>query len=139
VTTLRKSPRRPRAGRPLTYDIAVSEEFEHWRRWLDDQLGLMSAADADAFVRKLWLDESHWPSIFELAAGAALRKAGYDVAYERENGGLTPDWTALNGDGSPAMFVEVHTDQPGQGNVRAHPRVDHCQSRTNVAGNQIGA
>ncbi|MGI5151444.1 hypothetical protein ACQEVC_34610 [Plantactinospora sp. CA-294935] len=105
---------RPRSGRPLTYDIATLEQYEPWRLWLDAQLALLPAADAQMFEGKLWLDESHWPSIFELAAGAALRTSGYDVVYEREFDGKTPDWTALNEDGSPAMFVEVHTDQPSK-------------------------
>ncbi|GLY97446.1 hypothetical protein [Actinoplanes sp. NBRC 103695] len=105
---------RRRSDRQLTYDIAVSEEYEPWRRWLDDQVALLPARDADAFARNLWLDEHHWPSIFELAAGAALRGEGYDIAYERRFEGLTPDWTVLNWDGSPAMFVEVHTDQPAK-------------------------
>jgi hypothetical protein len=91
--------------------------------------------DAAVFERKLWLDEHHWPSIFELAAGAALRGEGYDLAYEREFDGLTPDWTVLNADGSPAMFVEVHTDQPPKetfGRIRGWHVLDQYISKIPV-------
>lgn len=63
-------------------------------------------------ARRLWLDEHFWPVNFELAAGAGLRTAGLNVAYEQDWDGLTPDWTVLSQDGKPLAFVEVHTDQP---------------------------
>ena len=97
------------AERRLTYDIAVEAEFEHWRRWYGEQLALLPREDADRLDGQLWLDESFWPITFELAAGAGLRAAGFEVAYERSHDGLTPDWTVLTAEGDPAMFVEVHT------------------------------
>ncbi|MBQ1022966.1 hypothetical protein [Micromonospora sp. C95] len=105
---------RPRSGRQLTYDIAVDEEYAPRRAWLSEQLDLLAAKQAAEFGRKLWLDESHWPCVFELAAGAALRGASFTAVYEGEHGRLTPDWTVLGADGKPAMFVEVHTDQPAR-------------------------
>ncbi len=107
-----KAGKRPPEQRQLTYDIAVNEDCEPWRRWLDDQLALLPAGIADAMARKIWLDEHFWPVNFELAAGAGLREAGLCVAYEAEWDGLTPDWTVLSEEGKPLAFVEVHTDQP---------------------------
>ncbi|MEU7794850.1 hypothetical protein AB0B11_15595 [Micromonospora tulbaghiae] len=100
--------------RQLTYDIAVEPEFEPWRRWYEEQLALLPPRQADALARRLWLDEHFWPVTFELAAGAAVRAAGYRAVYERDYGGLTPDWTALTPDGEPAFFLEVHTDEPAR-------------------------
>ncbi|WP_431728924.1 hypothetical protein [Verrucosispora sp. TAA-831] len=102
----------PPDRRRLTFDIAVEPDFEHWRDWYDEQLALLPFSDAEQLAGRLWKDEFFWPVTMELAAGAALRSAGYLVAYERQYGGLTPDWTVLSPDGSPVMFVEVHTDQP---------------------------
>lgn len=101
-----------RSRRPLTYDIAVEPEFEPWREWIDAQLSHLPLVAAVNLERRLWLDESHWPSIIELAAGAALRSAGYTIVYEQEWDGLTPDWTAVDTAGQPVLFVEAHTDQP---------------------------
>jgi hypothetical protein len=108
----RKVGKYPPEQRQLTYDIAVNDECERWRLWLDDQLARLSPSVADAMARRIWLDEHFWPVNFELAAGAGLRDAGLCVAYEVEWDGLTPDWTVLSEDGKPLAFVEVHTDQP---------------------------
>jgi hypothetical protein len=104
--------KRPPERRQLTYDIAVNDDCEPWRCWLDDQLGLLPAGVADGLTRRLWLDEHFWPVNFELATGACLRAAGLEVAYEEARDGLSPDWTVLSEEGSPLAFVEVHTDQP---------------------------
>ncbi|MTK04707.1 hypothetical protein [Micromonospora sp. CP22] len=102
----------PSDRRRLTFDIAVEPQFQHWRDWYDEQLALLPSSDAEQLAGRLWKDEFFWPVTMELAAGAALRSAGYLVAYERQYGGLTPDWTVLSPDDDPVMFVEVHTDQP---------------------------
>ncbi|MGN9767438.1 hypothetical protein ACTMS2_20030 [Micromonospora sp. SD12] len=108
--------------RQLTYDIAVDPGFEHWRRWYGAQLALLPIPQADALARRLWLDEHFWPVTFELAAGAAIRSAGYTAVYEHDHGGLTPDWTAHAPSGELAFLIEVHTDQPAKetfGRIRA--------------------
>jgi hypothetical protein len=114
--------KRPPEQRPLTYDIAVEDTYADWRAWLDDQLGLLDQHAADRQAGKVWLDESFWTVLFELAAGAALRNQHFNVAYERNWDGLTPDWTVMSADGRPLCFVEVHTDSPTQetyGEIRA--------------------
>jgi hypothetical protein len=108
----RKSGKYPPEQRQLTYDIAVKDEYEPWRRWLDDQLAQLPSRAADAMTRKIWLDEHFWPTNFELAVGAGLRNAGLSVVYEAEWDGLTPDWTILSEHAKPLAFIEVHTDQP---------------------------
>ncbi|MFC7482928.1 hypothetical protein ACFQX7_27110 [Luedemannella flava] len=100
--------------RQLTYDIAVDAAFESWRRWYDEQFAHLPAPQADELVRRLWQDEHFWPVTFELAAGAAIRSAGYTARYEKDYDGLTPDWSALTPEGELAFFVEVHTDQPSE-------------------------
>jgi hypothetical protein len=103
---------RPPQERQLTYDIAVDEQYAPWRAWLDEQLDLLEPAQAQEQAGRVWLDEGFWTVLFEMAVGAHLRSRGFQVAYERELGGLTPDWTILNSTGDPAGFVEVHTDNP---------------------------
>lgn len=117
--------RRSPQARQLTYDIAVEPEYESWRLWYDEQLSQLTDVQADGLARRLWLDEHFWPVTFELAAGAALRAAGLDVAYEavfqEADSRLTPDWTVV-ASGGPLAFVEVHTDQPSKetfGQLRA--------------------
>jgi hypothetical protein len=97
--------------RQLTYDIAVEATYEPWRRWYDKQLALLPTAQANALAGRLWLDEHFWPVTFELAAGAAIRAAGYSAVYEQDHGGLTPDWAALTPQGELAFIIEVHTEQ----------------------------
>jgi hypothetical protein len=109
---LRRFSKRPPEQRQLTYDIAVEDNYAPWREWLDDQLTLLPCRVADGMARRIWLDEHFWPVNFELAAGAGLRAAGLNVAYERDWDGVTPDWTVLSEDGKPLAFVEVHTDMP---------------------------
>ncbi|WP_214111404.1 hypothetical protein [Acrocarpospora catenulata] len=109
-------------GRSLTYDNAVDEEFAPRRAWLDEQLGRLPAKQADRLARNVWLDEHYWPVHFEMATGAALRRAGLQLVYDRSWDGQTPDWTVLTDDGKPVCLVEVHTASPPRetyGNMRA--------------------
>ncbi|WP_033822962.1 hypothetical protein [Kitasatospora sp. MBT63] len=115
---------RPPEQRELTYDIAVEEQYSSWRSWLDDQLDLLPAKEADAFARKLWFDQYFWGDNIELATGAVLRGTGLPVAYEHPwgKGNLTPDWTVLDAAGNPLALVEVVTDSPSKetyGQMRA--------------------
>jgi hypothetical protein len=108
--------------RPLTYDIAVKDEYQSWRVWLDEQLAVLPEATAATIARKVWQEEHFWPCIMELATGAGLRALGLEVAYERAWDGLTPDWTVLSAEGKPTCFIEVHTDSPPSetnGQIRA--------------------
>ncbi|GAB1512595.1 hypothetical protein [Actinophytocola sp. KF-1] len=98
--------------RELTYDIAVEDQYEPWRQWLDDQLSLLPAHDAETLAGKVWVDKDFWTVNFELAVGAWLREQELWVAYEQEWDGVTPDWTILSDTGQPMGFVEVHTHNP---------------------------
>ncbi|MGW0572950.1 hypothetical protein [Streptomyces tauricus] len=104
--------RRPE-GRPLSYDLAVEDEYEPWREWLDVQLALLPDKDADTYARNLWKDQNFWSDHIELAAGEALRASGFHVEYERLWGTKTPDWTVLD-DGQPVALVEVVTHSPSK-------------------------
>lgn len=106
---------RPPEQRQLTYDQAVADEYAPWRAWLDEQLAHLTPAQAAAAAGKVWLDESFWTVVFELAAGAALRERGLNAVYEAKFDDQTPDWTVLDEAGEPACFVEVHTDMPAPG------------------------
>lgn len=102
--------------RELSYDIQVQDEYAPWRVWLDEQLAQLPEKKANTLAGRLWRDEFFWSVIFELAAGAGLRRAGFAVAYEQpvDGGGLTPDWTVMTPDGRPLLLVEVHTDDPAK-------------------------
>jgi len=106
---------RPPELRQLTYEQAVADEYAPWRDWLDEQLMQLTPAQAAAAAGRVWLDESFWTVIFELATGAALRARGLRVAYEAQFDGLAPDWTVLGERDEPVCFVEVHTDMPAPG------------------------
>lgn len=106
---------RPPENRMLSYDLAVLDEYEPWRIWLDEQLDFLPEAAASAFAANLWRDQNFWPSISELAVGADLRRRGFGVEYERRWGTLTPDWTVVNEHGTPVALVEVLTHSPRKG------------------------
>ncbi|MGW5248320.1 hypothetical protein ACWEQN_31625 [Streptomyces sp. NPDC004129] len=78
--------KRPPENRMLSYDLAVLDEYEPWRIWLDEQLDLLPEAAAAAFAANLWRDQNFWPDIIELAVGAALRRRGFSVEFERRWG-----------------------------------------------------
>ncbi|MHB9861997.1 hypothetical protein [Streptomyces sp. YIM S03343] len=107
--------KRPPENRMLSYDQAVLDEYEPWRIWLDEQLDLLPEATAAAFAANLWRDQNFWPDVIELAVGAALRRQGFSVEFERRWGTLTPDWTVIGADGTPVALVEVLTHSPRQG------------------------
>ncbi|ALC25700.1 hypothetical protein [Streptomyces sp. CFMR 7] len=107
--------KRPPENRMLSYDLAVLEEYEPWRIWLDEQLDLLPDTTAAVFAANLWRDQNFWPDIIELAAGDALRRKGLTVEFERSWGNLTPDWTVLGEDGVPVALVEVLTHSPPKG------------------------
>ncbi|MEV7296864.1 hypothetical protein AB0N79_35400 [Streptomyces microflavus] len=104
--------KRPPESRMLSYDLAVLDEYEPWRIWLDEQLDLLPDATAAVFAANLWRDQNFWPNIIELAAGAALRRKSLTVEFERRWGTLTPDWTVLDEAGVPVALVEVLTHSP---------------------------
>ncbi|MFJ8636988.1 hypothetical protein [Streptomyces sp. NPDC093568] len=105
--------RRPE-GRPLSYDLAVEDEYGPWRAWLDAQLALLPDKQADNYARNLWRDQNFWSDHIELAAGEALRASGLRVEYERLWGTQTPDWTVLDAEGRPMALVEVLTHSPSK-------------------------
>ncbi len=107
--------KRPPENRMLSYDLAVLEEYEPWRIWLDEQLDLLPDTTAAVFAANLWRDQNFWPDIIELAAGDALRRKGLTVEFERSWANLTPDWTVLGEDGVPVALVEVLTHSPPKG------------------------
>lgn len=107
--------KRPPENRMLSYDLAVLDEYEPWRIWLDEQLDLLPEAAASAFAANLWRDQNFWPDTIELAAGAALRRCGFSAEFERRWGTLTPDWTVVGENGAPVALVEVLTHSPQQG------------------------
>ncbi|MFD9238447.1 hypothetical protein ACFWB3_24705 [[Kitasatospora] papulosa] len=106
--------KRPPENRMLSYDLAVLDEYEPWRIWLDEQLDLLPQNTAKTFAANLWRDQNFWPDVIELAAGAALRRRGFGVEFERRWGNLTPDWTVID-DGTPLALVEVLTHSPRKG------------------------
>ena len=107
--------KRPPEGRMLSYDLAVLEEHEPWRLWLDEQLDLLPEAVAKTFTENLWRDQNFWPDVIELATGAELRQRGFSVEFERRWGELTPDWTVLGKGGTAVALVEVLTYSPPPG------------------------
>ncbi|MEV7571452.1 hypothetical protein, partial [Streptomyces tanashiensis] len=107
--------KRPPESRMLSYDIAVLDEYEPWRIWLDEQLALLPEAAASASASNIWREQNFWPDFTELATGAALRQRGFTVEYERQWGTLTPDWTVVGEDGEPVAPVEVLTHSPQKG------------------------
>ncbi|MGW8767844.1 hypothetical protein ACWGN5_35770 [Streptomyces sp. NPDC055815] len=107
--------KRPPENRMLSYDLAVLDEYEPWRIWLDEQLALLPEAAADTFAANLWRDQNFWPDFIELAAGAALRRRGFSVEFERQWGTLTPDWTVVGEKGEPVALVEVLAHSPQKG------------------------
>jgi len=70
----------------LTYDIAVEPQYEPWRVWIDEQLSYLPLAAAN-FERRLWLDESHRPSIIELAADYGSTKSRPGLSFEERTRG----------------------------------------------------
>jgi hypothetical protein len=111
----RRYGKRPPENRMLSYDLAVLDEYEPWRIWLDEQLDLLPEAAAQAFEANLWRDQNFWPDVIELAAAAPRRRRGFSVDFERRWGKLTPDWTVLGADSAPIALVEVLTHSPQQG------------------------
>ena len=60
--------------RQLTYDIAVLDEYAPRHGRLDAQMDLFEPEQAAELAGKVWLDESFWTVIYELAAGAAATR-----------------------------------------------------------------
>lgn len=110
----RRYGRRPPEDRPLSYDIAVQDEYEPWRAWLEAQLALLPEKAAGTFGQHLWHDQNFWSYLHELAAGAALRATGLAVQFERLWDIQTPDWTVLDEHGEPFALVEVLTHSPSK-------------------------
>ncbi|GAA3122959.1 hypothetical protein [Streptomyces goshikiensis] len=73
TTEQRFGPRFVAEQRILSYDLAV----------LDEQLDLLPEPAGKAFGTNLWRDQNFWPDVIEPAAGAALRRWGFSVEFER--------------------------------------------------------
>ncbi|WP_327713181.1 hypothetical protein OG912_37075 [Streptomyces sp. NBC_00464] len=56
--------KRPPENRMLSYDLAVLDEYEPWRIWLDEQLGLLPEAAAETFAANLRpVTRTRWPPV----------------------------------------------------------------------------
>ncbi|NEA21980.1 hypothetical protein [Actinomadura bangladeshensis] len=90
------SERRRYHQRSLLHDQLVGEEFAGLRAWLREQAALLEMRKAAALCRRLWDERRYWSAVYELAAGAALRRAGprplHEQRWDQPGGGVqTPD------------------------------------------------
>jgi hypothetical protein len=67
--------------------------------------------DVHSFVEKLMTQprRDRFHTYRELQVGVHFRDRGFDLRYEREIGGQTPDWCLSNEDGSPREILDVFT------------------------------
>ena len=77
----------------------------------------IDSRDVETFVRKFRTenDPQRFHTFRELICGEELFRRGLKARYEQALGGLTPDWTIYEEDGSACEIVDV---------VTLHPRYD---------------
>ena len=78
---------------------------------LQELVKKLDADDVQVFVNKFTTQSlsSRFHTYRELLIGAHLREHGFDVRYEHQIGGKTPDWSLLNTDGTPKEIIDVFT------------------------------
>jgi hypothetical protein len=106
----------------LSYGIAVNDEYESLRAWLDTQFAFLSEAEAakrrtmSGLMRASGRQLSSWrPELVCEPPASRFSMNANGAANAR-----TPDWTAVDAAGRPAAvcFVEVHTGPTAEGDIR---------------------
>jgi len=119
----------PHFQQPWPYCIATEEKFsllrqqiEHWVSSLPEKLQRKTIAN-------LQKDKSFWQSYHELAIGNLLKNLGLRTEFEKDFGGLTPDWYVSASDGSQAFIVEVLTENISESEKSENKQIADLEHR----------
>jgi hypothetical protein len=84
---------------------------DHINGRIYELLGEVHSDDVSRFVRKFRnsSDEECFHTYRELILGAHLRSGGWNLRYEQNLDGRTPDWALMDDDGHVAEILEVVT------------------------------
>jgi hypothetical protein len=109
--------RLPSYQRPDLYTIAVDKEKENLRLEIENWVRDLPQAAKDKVIPRLRSPDNLQQAYNELAVGHALKQLGYEPEYERQIGGITPDWYIAAKNDVPAFAVEVFTANPPEERV----------------------
>jgi hypothetical protein len=95
------------ANRPECFALATAEDRQAQRQWVNAALRLLPEPGRSSIFGHLLNSRRFLQSYHELAVGDILMDAGYQVEYEPDLGGFTPDLVARNPDGTVRAIFEV--------------------------------
>jgi len=104
--------RLPSYQRPVLYSIAIDEEKENLRLEIEDWVRGLPQAAKKEIIPRLRSPKNLQQTYNELAVGHTLKQLGYELEYERQIAGITPDWYIAAKSDVPAFVVEVFTANP---------------------------
>lgn len=125
----RRYEKRPVYQRPRIYDIAVGPDCETLRAEIEDWVAGLASAVRPEVISKLRSAKGFVQTYHELAVGNILRRLGHEVEYEKNVGGLTPDWCANATNGRLVFVVEVFTVRPPESAQKRDARRRHLLGR----------
>lgn len=99
---------KPRRALPSFWLIATDDARAHQRAWINGAAARLPEPGRSEMVRNLRNDRQFLSAHSELAVAALLQREALVPEYERDLGGVTPDFY-LPVLGSRAAIVEVHT------------------------------
>ena len=109
--------RLPSYQRPVLYSIAVDKEKENLRLEIEDWVRDLPQAAKDKVIPRLRSPNNLQQAYNELAVGHTLKQLGYELEYERQIAGITPDWYIDAKSDVPAFVVEVFTANPPEDRI----------------------
>jgi hypothetical protein len=93
--------------RPRIYFIATLDDWRDRREQIETWVEALPQVVQRDLIPRLRNDRSFIETYNELLVGYSLKQLGYQVEYNHEFNGLTPDWYTYGKDNVPPFVVEV--------------------------------
>ena len=125
----RRYERLPPYQRPVIYSIAVDKDRESLRSEIEAWVERLPSTSREKLIPRLRSPRNIQQSYNELAVGHTLIEFGYELEYEQQIDGLTPDWFVHSRGEAPAFVIEAFTANAPENRVADINKCGHLIAR----------
>jgi len=120
---------RPAYQKPRNYFLAVEDYNQGIRLRIEEWVAALPAPVHHNLIQRLRSPKNFIHTYHELVVGDLLRRKGFDLEYEKEKDGLTPDWFVRAKGGIPAFVLEVFTSDLSLNRSSEQKQIRQLRSR----------
>jgi hypothetical protein len=121
--------RLPSYQRPVLYSVAVDKKKENLRQEIEDWVKDLPQAARNKVIPRLRSPNNLQQAYNELAVGHTMKQLGYELEYEKQIAGITPDWYITKKGKVPPFVVEVFTANPPEDRIAELKKWDYLYGR----------